>query len=266
MRNFHLTKLIKMMILLTFKRFFSRIRKNFLPVGTAMVVVFAAFPAFSQDVEEASVIEATTLRLGAQIGITQGTFAFNQQNFTDNKVGLLLGAFAHYNPDFLPSWLTLSGEINYQQQGAANIEAFTGDPNIRQNYNIIQHNISVPVMGILTPPKFLGSNITPYIGAGIAWGYNMKSYQQTTTTSGGDDGFNVRVTSFTDKSREYFQNTMSALLAGGFLINTEKWLWTLEARYELGITNLNNVSNSPSTTFTGNTFILKVGVGFLDLF
>jgi len=183
------------MIHFTIKRFFSRIRRNILPVGTAMIVIFAALPAFGQDVEEASVIEPTTLRLGAQIGITQGTFAFNQQNFTDNKVGILLGAFAHYNPDFLPSWLTLSGEFNYQQQGAANVEVITGDPNIEQHYNIIQHNISIPVMGILTPPHFLGSNITPYVGAGFAWGYNMKTYQQTTTTSGSDDGFNVRVTS-----------------------------------------------------------------------
>ena len=254
-----------MMIHTTFKNFIFRKRAIFLPVGIAFLVVISAGSVFSQDMEEPVVADAT-LRLGAQIGFTQGTFAVNNQDFTDSKVGILIGAFAHYNPDFLPSWLTLDGEINYQQQGAANIEVPTGDPNIIQTKNIIQHNIDIPVMGIFTPPGYLNESLIPYIGAGVAWGYNMKTYQQTNTRSTVDGGTSFRVESYTDKSRQYVQNDFAAVLAAGFLVKTETWMYTVEARYRLGLTNLNGISANPSNAFTGNVFTLKVGVGFLTLF
>jgi len=254
-----------MMIHTTLKNFIFRKRTLFIPVGIAFIMLISAGSVFSQDTEEPVVSDAT-LRLGAQIGITQGTFAKNNQNFTDPKVGFLVGAFAHYNPSFVPSWLTLDGELNYQQQGAANIEVPSNDPNITQTKNIIQHNIDLNVMGLVTPPGYLNESLIPYLGAGLAWGYNMKTYQQTNSSTVLDGGTSFRVESLTDKSRQYVQNDFAAVLAAGLLVKTETWLYTVEARYRLGLTNLNGISTNTSNTFTGNVFTLKVGVGFLTLF
>lgn len=254
-----------MMIHTTRKNFIFRKCTLFLSVGIALLMLISVGSVFSQDMEEPVVADAA-LRLGAHIGITQGTFAKNNQNFTDPKVGVLIGAFAHYKPDFLPSWLTLNGELNYQQQGAANIEVPSNDPNITKTKNIIQHYISIPVMGIVTPPGILNESLIPYIGAGVAWGYNMKTYQQTTTSTDVDGGTSFRVESYTDKSRQYLQNDFAAVLAAGLLIKTETWLYTVEGRYRLGLTNLNNISTNSANTFTGNVFTIKVGVGFLKLF
>jgi len=231
---------------------------TFLLLGSMILMTVAVQSAFAQTEGDTGVKDAV-LRWGPKVGMSSSAFAVDNENITDSKKGLIVGGFAQYK---LLSFLTLQGELLYQQQGAANVNETQVDVNTSTYQNILQHNIDLPVMAILTVPGYAAdSPLIPYFSAGMDYTQNLKTYSVNKTKYTYDDGSSFRTSSLTDVSTRYKQNDIGALFGMGFLMKTESWMYTLDVRYRFGLTNINNFRpDNPGNDFTTNVLSVSVGV------
>ena len=239
--------------LIMMKKYFK-----FLLLGSMLLIMTPVQSVFAQT-EESTGVNDATLRIGPKVGMSSSAFAVDNENITDSKKGLIVGGFAQYK---LLEFLTLQGELLYQQQGAANVNQQNIDANTTIFQNILQHNIDLPVMAILTVPGYASdSPLIPYFSAGVDYTQNIKTYAINKTKYTYDDGSSYRTSSYTDVSNMYKQNDIGALFGMGFLMKTESWMYTLDIRYRFGLTNINNFRpDNPGNDFTTNVLSVSVGV------
>lgn len=230
-----------------------------------LILIFSGFllmshGTFAQDTTEGTYDDP--LRFGARIGLVSSAFAIDYENVTDTKHGLLVGGFISYK---LLDWLRLQGEILYQQQGAANIERPPSqfNPNEVTYSNIIMHNLEIPVTAQLTPTGLVGDVFEPYLGLGIAYGYNFQTYSVNKTIFTADDGTESKGSSWSNVSEFYQVNDLGALLSLGVNMKTESMMYTVEYRYRLGLTNINNTSSNNALDYlTTNLTTLSLQIAF----
>ena len=225
----------------------------------SMILMTASVQSVFAQTEGDTGVKDAVLRIGPKVGMSSSAFAVDNENITDSKKGLIVGGFAQYR---LLSFLTLQGELLYQQQGAANVNQVQIDQNTTRYQNILQHNIDLPVMAILTVPGFASdSPLIPYFSTGVNYTQNMKTYAVNKTKYTYDDGSSYRTSSYTDVSSMYKQNDIGALFGMGFLMKTESWMYTLDVRYRFGLTNINNFRpDNPGNDFTTNVLSVSLGV------
>lgn len=219
-----------------------------------------SFGAFAQDTTEG--VYDDPLRFGFRIGATSSAFAIDYENVTDQKKGITVGGVISYK--FL-DWLRVQGEILYQQQGAANIEREPSvvAPNARTYSNIIQHNLEIPVTAQLTPTGLTGNTLEPYLAGGIAYGYNFQTYSVNKTVFESESGQEFGGSSWSNVSEFYQVNDVGALIGLGLNMITENILYTVEARYRMGLTNIKNTSSTSSLDYiTTNVTTVTIQLTF----
>lgn len=237
-------------------------------IVTILILLFVSSAALLKAQEGSS---GKPINFGIKIGGVFSGFTNHQEVFTSMRGGLAFGAFAEYKVSPL---LGVSAEVNYVQEGAFHANPFLIYPASTVNYteniymtssDIRLHTLQIPVLLNIRAPKMSG-NVLPKLIVGYSFDFlmNATSKDMYMVTNGADYPLSSRGKEDVTSSFQSFN--MGPIVGFGIDFTGDKFTYMLEARYKVGINNINklgglNTINS-QYDFSVNTFTVTVGIGF----
>jgi len=185
---------------------------------------------------------------GGKIGICNSTFAQDFQGYGNHKTGFTIGAFVSYR---VTDYFYLSIEANYLQQGAANVYLDTSS----SISNLTFHEIDIPVLLNFNLPNF--DKITPKIFIGHSFGFNVNVTSKNRIPVLNEPLIYVK--SSYNITQNYDLLDFAGVVGLGVDFKYEKMLFSVDARYRIGYTNM---TFSSFNKISFNNISVNIGVGF----
>jgi hypothetical protein len=211
------------------------------------------------------------ISFGIRAGGVFSGFTNHQEVFTSMRGGFCAGAFVEYKPISL---LGVSAEVNYVQEGAFHANPFLIYPAASVNYttniyktssDIRLHTVQVPVLLNIRAPEISG-NVVPKLILGYSFDFLLKANSQDMymISNGGDIPLSSRGN---ENVTSAFQSWNMGPVAGlGIDFNGDKFTYMIEARYKIGLKDINNLGSINSLNgqydFSVNTLTVTLGIGF----
>lgn len=172
--------------------------------------------------------------------------------YSDPKIGFTGGFTFQFN---LPNIVSLRSGLSYDRKGASekitetdNTGVITGEFSVDRNFDYL----TIPVLARISFGKRFKffTNLGPYIGILL----------RQTTVIEEHTGFPGETTDDTHNFKR-FDIGMSAGIGGGFPVN-DRFMITIEARYNLGLYNVSKVPLSNNGSILTNSTNLIIGVAY----
>ncbi len=236
-------------------------------IVSILILLFLATAPLLKAQESSS---GKPISFGAKAGGVFSGFTNHQDVFTGMRSGLNIGAFAEYK---VLSLLGISVEANYVQEGAFHANPFLIYPASTVNYttdiyktssDIRLQTIQVPVLLNIRPN--VSGNVLPKLILGYSFDFllNATSKDMYMVSSNSDIPMESRGKENVTSSFKSFN--MGPVAGIGFDFNGDKLTYMLEARYKIGLKDINNLgalnSINSQYDFSVNTFSITVGIGF----
>lgn len=206
------------------------------------------------------------LSYGAKLGASLSGFTHYSDVYTEYRTGFTAGAVAAYNP------LNVVGiglEVNYLQQGAANITPNHVSRNITENVSychVTINTLNIPVIVSFNP--LVDNIITPRVYGGFALDLHLSANAKNTSVT--DNGV---VYSDTEKnvSGAFSTTNLSPLAGIEFDMDAGNFTYFIDFRYKIGLQNISGYGtlNVPIDNYAEglanysiNTFTASFGVKF----
>jgi len=205
------------------------------------------------------------LSFGAKGGLALGNFSTqNHIQVGSIQYGMQAVGFANYS---ILDYLDVSLEILYSNTGASNIspEYFYASENAILtnqivNTSIITHQVSIPILISYVFNTTEGIYPRVYIGGDI--GFNLKSNSLNTskTSFNGNDIF---VNQYESMGTRMSSKDFGAIIGTAISFGKDNISYTIDARYRLGLSNINESSSSYiNSELTRDVFSLMFGVAY----
>lgn len=239
----------------------------------SLLILFFLCSGFFLRAQENTSSSGKPISFGARAGGVFSGFTNHQEVFTNMRFGLNVGAFAEYKP---LSFLGVSAEVNYVQEGAFHANPFLIYPASTVNYtqniyktssDIRLHTLQVPILVNLRAPKISGS-VSPKLILGYSFDFILGAYSKDmymVTGTGGSD-YPMTNRGYVNVSSSIKNFNMGPIVGIGFDFASDKFTYMIEARYKIGINDINalgglNTFNS-QYDFSVNTLSVTLGIGF----
>lgn len=211
------------------------------------------------------------ISFGIRAGGVFSGFTNHQEIFTSMRTGLAAGAFAEYR--FIPL-VGISVEANYVQEGAFHANPFLIYPASSVNYtnsiyktssDIRLHTVQLPVLVNLRAPGISG-NVAPKLILGYSFDFILKAQSKDMYMISSSTDMPLETRSNETVSSSFKDFNMGPIVGLGVDFNGDKFTYMLEARYKIGIKDINNLGNLNSFNsqydFSVNTLTVTLGIGF----
>ena len=205
------------------------------------------------------------LSFGAKGGLALGNFSIqNQIQAGSIQYGMQAGAFANYS---ILDYLDVSLEILYSNTGVSNLspEYFYALENAVLtdkivNTSIRTHQLSIPLLISYVFNATDGVYPRIYIGGDIGFNIKSSSLNTTKTSFNGNDIF---VNEYESMGNRMSTKDFGAIIGTAINFGTDNIIYTIDARYRLGLTNINESTSSyVNSELTRDVFSIMVGVAY----
>ena len=208
---------------------------------------------------------------GIRVGGVFSGFTNHQDIFTGMRSGLGIGAFAEFKPIPL---VGISLEANYLQEGAFHANPYLVYPSSAINYttniyktqsDIRLHTLQLPLLVNIRAPKISGA-VAPKLILGYSFDFILNATSNDMYMISGNPDIPLSSRGTENISSSIQKWNMGPVLGVGFDFASDKITYMLEARYKIGIRDINNLGGLNSLNsqydFSVNTFTITLGVGF----
>lgn len=186
------------------------------------------------------------LGIGVQGGATFATLAGDDVSDADYKTGLAIGVRASFG---LAPMLSVQPELNYMQKGAE-----VSDVDITGTFNLTY--LQIPVLLKLSVPTPVGPN--PYIYAGPAVSFEADCSVEAT------DGSVTVTVDCDDPDADFLERktmTWAAVAGAGIGFDLLVGEATLDVRYDLGLTSIDDSADEADVKNRAITVMLGYSIG-----
>ena len=211
------------------------------------------------------------LTFGIKAGGAFSGFTNHQDIFTGTRSGVSAGAFVAFSP---VSFVGVSLEVNYVQEGAFHANPLLIYPASTVNYttsiyktnsDIRLHTVQVPVLINVKAPGMNGT-VVPKLILGYSFDFILNATSQDNYMISANPDIPLTSRSKENVTSSFESWNMGPVCGFGIDFSGDKLTYMLEARYKVGIRNINalgglNTLNS-QYDFSVNTFTVTLGIGF----
>ena len=164
------------------------------------------------------------------------------------------------------SYLDVSLEVMYLQAGASNISPeyfYAGENSLLAdkivNTTIVSNQISIPLLlSYVFPESPKGVLARIYGGGDVS--FNIKT-NALNTYKASFNGSDIYPTKFESMGNRVAKNDFGAIIGSGLSIGDGPIIYTLDARYRIGLSNINETNSTYiDGTLKRNTFSIMFGV------
>ena len=203
------------------------------------------------------------LSYGIRAGYSYSSLAVNKQAATASCSAPIIGGFVQYR--VLP-WVAASVEVAYTQFGGNSISPlflYNPDSPILINLdktNLKINSIEIPISAKILLPGMQGA-IKPYllVGASAAFFLQADANNYYLVDNGTDLEFQYNANNVvTSKINKY---DFSYITGTGVDFQGDKYNFSIEVFYRIGLTNLNANTKTYAPDFRANAFGVKIGIG-----
>lgn len=211
------------------------------------------------------------ITFGIKAGGVFSGFTHHHEVFTQKRSGLGAGAFLEFNP---LSVIGISIEANYLQEGAFHANPLLVYPastvnytsNIYKTYSDIRlHTLNVPVLVSIRAPKISG-NAVPKLILGYCYDYILNATSQDMYMTNGNSYLPIESRGKEDVTSSFQSWNMGPIAGIGVDFKGDDFTYMIEARYKVGIRDINNLGNLNSKNsqydFSVNSLTVTIGIGF----
>lgn len=211
------------------------------------------------------------IAFGLKAGGVFSGFTNHREVFTSMRSGVGAGLFFEFKPI---SILGISVEANYLQEGAFHANPFLIYPASTVNYtsnlyktssDIRVHTLNVPLILNIRAPKMSG-NVVPKLMLGYFYDYYLKAVSQDMYMISSTSDLPLSSRGTEDVSSSFKSWNMGPVAGIGVDFNGDKLTYMFEARYKVGLREINNLGSLNSINnqydFSVNTLTVTVGIGF----
>ncbi len=208
---------------------------------------------------------------GIKAGGVFSGFTNHQDVFTGMRGGMTIGAFAEFKPI---SFLGVSIEANYVQEGAFHANPYLIYPAASVNYttsiyktssDIRLHTLQIPLLVNIRAPKISGA-VSPKLILGYSFDFILNATSNDMYMISGNPDIPLSSRGTENVSSSFQKWNMGPVLGVGFDFASDKLTYMLEARYKIGVRDINNMGGLNSLNsqydFSVNTFTVTFGIGF----
>ena len=210
--------------------------------------------------------EQSGLSFGIKGGLASGTFTTqNRLQAGSARNGMQIGTFAEYS---IMEYLGVSMEVLYSNTGATNIdpeyfyalENATASNSIT-NTSVVSHQVSIPILISYIFPE-MSDGISPKIYFGGDMGFNLKSNSQNTFATSFKSN-TIYSTEYTSMGNRLAKNDFGLIVGTGITLGTGIISYTFDARYRLGLSNINDAFSSyANNELKRDVFSIMIGVAY----
>lgn len=222
------------------------------------IILFSGTKIHAQDKQGGK-----PLSFGIRAGFSSPALAVNNQPATASCSSPIIGGFAQYR--VLP-WVAASFEVVYTQYGGTSISPlfiYTPDSPILDNLektDLKIHSIEIPITAKIGVPGMQG-DIKPFfsIGASAAFFLQADANNYYLENNGTDLAFQYNANNVvTSRINGY---DFSCMTGTGMDFQGDKYNFSIEIFYRIGLTNLNANTKTYAPDFRANAFGVKIGIG-----
>jgi hypothetical protein len=227
-----------------------------------LILLFSGSLLFAQDSKPV---------FGIRAGGSFSGFTNHQDVFTGMRSGFFAGGFFEFKA---ASFLGIALEANYVQEGAFHANPFLIYSASSVNYttNIYKttsdvriHTLQVPLLFNIRAPKINGS-VTPKLILGYSFDYIIKAVSNDMYMISAQPDLPLSKRGTENVSSSFQSWYMAPVCGVGIDFPGEKVTYMLEARYSIGLRNINNLGGlntlNSQYDFSVNTFAITLGIGF----
>ena len=239
------------------------------------MILFLLSSGLNLMAQESANSSGKPISFGVRAGGVFSGFTNHQEVFTGLRMGLDMGAFVEYKP---VSMLGISAEVNYVQEGAFHANPFLIYPASSVNYttdifktssDIRLHTVQVPLLLNIRAPKISGS-VVPKLILGCSFDFILNATAQNmymiSGSSSGNPDLPLTTRGKDNVSSSFQKSNIGAICGVGFDFAGDKITYMLEARYKIGLNDINNMGGlntlNSQYNFSVNTFSVTLGIGF----
>lgn len=221
--------------------------------------------------QDNSVSAGKQFSFGIKVGGVFSGFTNHQDVFTGMRGGMTIGAFAEFKPI---SFLGVSIEANYVQEGAFHANPYLIYPAASINYttsiyktssDIRLHTLQIPLLVNIRAPKISGA-VSPKLILGYSFDFILNATSNDMYMISGNPDIPLSSRGTENVSSSFQKWNMGPVLGVGFDFASDKLTYMLEARYKIGVRDINNMGGLNSLNsqydFSVNTFTVTFGIGF----
>mgnify|MGYP006291789095 CR=1 FL=1 len=232
----------------------KRTNKNAMRIALFSMLVSVSLSLNAQDVGD--------MHYGGKGGLTFSSFAIDYEDFTDMKTAYAMGGYFTYQ---VHDMVAAGAEIYYLQHGAVNFPAALLYPyyptaSLPDYTNITLHSMDFQVLANIIPDA--GGDMIPRFVVGGAYSVLMHARANNLRFhyDNGDYPI-VAMKSYDNVTSTFKQYDFAAVAGAGFDMEMSDLLISLDVKYRFGLSCINENEFFEGMDFTGNTFMITVGVG-----
>lgn len=243
-------------------------------IASFFILLFLS-SGFYLKAQESESSSGLPISYGAKLGAAFSGFTHHQEVFSEKRAGFAIGAFAEYT--VIPM-VGVSAELNYVQEGAFHVTPSLIYPEDRVNVtdniskqasDVRLHSLQIPVLVNVRAP-YLSGNVIPKLIMGYSFDFILKAkskdmlYISDPNSNIVDLPIEKRSTETVSSSFKDFN--MGPVLGLGLDFKGDKFTYMFEARYKIGIKDINNLGSlniyNEENDFSVNTLTITMGIGF----
>lgn len=235
------------------------------------MILFLLSSGLLLQAQESGSSSGKPISFGIKAGGCFSGFTNHQDIFTGMRSGLGIGIFAEYKPI---SFAGISAEVNYVQEGAFHANPFLIYPSSTINYtssiyktssDIRLHTLQIPILINLRAPKISG-DVVPKLIIGYSFDFILNATSKDMYMVSGTSEVPISSRSSENVTSSFESWNMGPVCGLGFDFAGDKLTYMLEARYKIGLKDINKLGSLNSLNsqydFSVNTFTVTLGIGF----
>lgn len=215
--------------------------------------------SYAQDYQSSS----KPLTFGVRAGFSQSVLTIDNQPSSYYRISPIVGGFVQYR--VLP-WVAASVELLYTQYGGNGISPlliYTPDSPVLNNLgktDLFIHSIDLPVSAKFSLPDFSGS-IKPFVSAGAIFTYNTQANAINYFVENNGSSFPYIYSANDIVTSRVKSNNFSFITGVGAEFIGNKFNFSFELYYRIGLTDLNQIARTYAPNYRANAFGVKIGIG-----
>jgi hypothetical protein len=239
-------------------------------IASFFILLFLS-SGFYLKAQESESSSGMPISFGAKVGGAFSGFTNHEEVFTSMRGGFTLGAFAEYKVN---SIVGVAAELNYVQEGAFHVNPMLIYPASTVNYtesiyktssDIRLHTLQIPVLVNIRAP-YISGNAVPKLILGYSFDFIMKAKSKDMYMISDPTGLPLEQRSNETVSSSFKDFNMGPVLGLGVDFKGDKFTYIFEARYKIGIKDINNLGSlniyNSQYDFSVNTLTVTLGIGF----
>ncbi|MGE0078765.1 MAG: outer membrane beta-barrel protein [Bacteroidales bacterium] len=228
--------------------------KVFLACST--VVLLLGGSANAQDIGK-------PLSFGIRAGISESVLTMDNQPTTYYRISPIVGGYVQYR--VLP-WVSVSLDAIYTQYGGNGVSPlffYSPDSPVLDNLgktDFFIHSCEVPIAVKVGLPNF-SSSVRPFlsIGASAAFFFQANAINYFIVDNGSDFPYYYKANDVVTSRVKTFD--MSFIPGTGVEFIGERFSYSIEIFYRMGLSSLNETSKTYIPDYKANAFGVKIGIG-----